>query len=327
MHGGLLWLAIGCAPAEPPPAVVAVSPVAVAAPTPPPAPVVVAVPVPGRLVAVGDVHGDPSALRAVLRISGVTDAADHWSGGNAVLVQTGDTTDRGPDSRGVLALLRALGPEAAAAGGRVVPLLGNHETMNLLGDWRYVSEGDLAGYGGAAGRESGFGPNGEDGRWLRTLDAAARVGEDVFCHGGIRPEFAALGVDGINRRVKAALAEADAMRGPAGVDGRLPPIKPEDPVLGPEGPLWFRGYVQLPESEACPMLAEALQKLGARRMIVGHTTRDDGRVQARCGGALVVVDTGISEHYGSHHAAFEWEAGDGRAVYPTGRVDLPDPPG
>jgi hypothetical protein len=275
---------------------------------------------------VGDVHGDPIALRGVLREAGLIDGAGAWIGKDAVLVQTGDTLDRGPDSHGVLAVLRELVPAAAAVGGRVVPLLGNHEAMNLLGDWRYVSEPDLAVYGGIAGREAALGPTGEDGRWLRTLDAVARVGEDVFCHGGIRPEFAALGVDGINRRVRAAIAESDATRGPPGADGRFPTVKPEDPVLGPDGPLWFRGYVNLPEEEACPLLADALGKLGARRMVVGHTTREDGRVQARCGGALVVIDTGISEHYGSHHAAFEWAAGDGRALYPSGAEDLPDPP-
>lgn len=34
--------------------------------------------------------------------------------------------------------------EAASAGGAVVMLLGNHELMNLGGDYRYVAPGELA---------------------------------------------------------------------------------------------------------------------------------------------------------------------------------------
>lgn len=33
----------------------------------------------------------------------------------------------------------ALEQEASKAGGQVVPLLGNHEVMNILGDLRYVA--------------------------------------------------------------------------------------------------------------------------------------------------------------------------------------------
>lgn len=94
---------------------------------------------PGRVVAVGDVHGSLDGLRSVLRAAGLIDASDHWTGGTATFVQTGDVTDRGADVRGALDLLRALEREAPAQGGRVLPVLGNHEAMNLVGELRDVT--------------------------------------------------------------------------------------------------------------------------------------------------------------------------------------------
>src|SRR5687767_8705865 len=69
-----------------------------------------------RIVAVGDVHGAYDRFVAVLRQAGLIDARQRWSGGRAILVQTGDVLDRGPDSRRVLDLLRRLEGEAVRAG-------------------------------------------------------------------------------------------------------------------------------------------------------------------------------------------------------------------
>lgn len=96
-------------------------------------------PASGRLVAIGDVHGSLDGFRAILRATGLIDAADRWSGGATTLVQTGDVTDRGADVRGALDLLRRLVDEAPRRGGRVVALLGNHEVMNLVGEIRDVT--------------------------------------------------------------------------------------------------------------------------------------------------------------------------------------------
>ncbi|MFT4623429.1 MAG: 3',5'-cyclic AMP phosphodiesterase CpdA [Myxococcota bacterium] len=262
-----------------------------------------------RLVAIGDLHGDSAAAQAVLQLAGLVDESGHWAGGDTVLVQTGDTTDRGPDSRGVLDLLRRLSDEAVAAGGRVVPLLGNHETMNLLGDWRYVSAEDLLGFGGEAARREALGATGEYGQWLRGRDTVALIDGTVFVHGGVTPAFAKHGVDAMNAAVRDAVIAGDRSA----------------QVIGADGPLWYRGYVQDPPSDACPRLDQALASLGAQRMVVGHTTRRNGRVEVRCGGRLTVIDTGISAHYGGHLAAWVADSGDAAVLYPSGRVDLEDP--
>src|SRR5688572_28488933 len=99
-----------------------------------------------RVVAVGDVHGDYDQLVAVLRDGGLVDARLRWAGGETHLVQTGDRVDRGAESRKVMDLLMRLEKEARKAGGRVHPLLGNHEAMNMLGDLRYVSPEEFAAF-------------------------------------------------------------------------------------------------------------------------------------------------------------------------------------
>jgi len=264
-----------------------------------------------RLVAIGDLHGDPLAALATLQLAGIADEEGNWVGGDTVFVQTGDTTDRGPDSAGVIDLLRVLQDQAPQFGGEVHLLLGNHEVMNLQGDWRYVSPEDVAGFGGQANRALAFSKRGEYGRFLSKLPLVVKVDDTIFVHGGVTPEFAALGIDGINTRARQHYFDR---QGPGG-----------DAILGDTGPIWYRGYINDPEEQSCATLDRALEALGAKRMVVGHTTRRDGIVQARCGGRVTVIDIGISAHYGAHIGAWESINGDARAIMPSGPSDLPDP--
>jgi hypothetical protein len=99
-----------------------------------------------RVVAVGDIHGAYDRFLAILGKAGLVDARGRWTGGRAILIQTGDVLDRGPDSKKVLDLLRRLEQDARRDGGRVIALIGNHEVMRMVGDWRYVSAGELAAF-------------------------------------------------------------------------------------------------------------------------------------------------------------------------------------
>lgn len=99
-----------------------------------------------RIVAVGDLHGDFAQWRAIASAAGLIDARGHWAGGGTVLVQTGDVTDRGPDSLDIVDDLMRLQKEAPKAGGQVITLVGNHEAMNVTDDLRYVSAGDYAAF-------------------------------------------------------------------------------------------------------------------------------------------------------------------------------------
>jgi hypothetical protein len=104
---------------------------------------------PQRIVAVGDLHGDYDAWVQIARAAGLIDARGHWAGGKTMLVQLGDVTDREPDSLKIIRSLQQLQKEAPRSGGRVVVALGDHESMNLLGDLRYTTPGEFAAFADA----------------------------------------------------------------------------------------------------------------------------------------------------------------------------------
>src|SRR2546422_9826789 len=92
-----------------------------------------------RVVAIGDVHGAFPEFVTTLARTGLIDPKLQWTGGSAVLVQTGDIPDRGPGTRAALDLLMRLEAQAQKQNGKVLALLGNHEVMTMTGDLRYVS--------------------------------------------------------------------------------------------------------------------------------------------------------------------------------------------
>jgi Calcineurin-like phosphoesterase len=272
-----------------------------------------------RVVAVGDVHGDVDALKEVLRLAGLLDAKERWSGGKAHLVQTGDIADRDDHTRAAFELLMRLEGEARAVGGRVHVLLGNHEVMNMRGDLRYVTPGELASFAdqsatpdapgtpkGLAGHREAYGPNGRYGRWLRERPAVVRVNDTLFVHGGIAPTVPAK-----------TLAELSLW-----VRRDLQPGHPPGGGVDSSGPLWFRGYALDAEAVWEQGLTEVLGRFGARRMVMGHTTQRDGRILVRFGGRTVFIDTGLSRGYGGHLAALEIRGERLTALYPEGRIPL-----
>ena len=102
----------------------------------------------GPLDIVGDVHGELDALRELLGLLGYGADGTHADGRRLVFV--GDLVDRGPDSPGVVALVRGL-----VETGRAQVVLGNHE-LNLLrgqhklgNDWFWATD---------AHRDRGFAP-------------------------------------------------------------------------------------------------------------------------------------------------------------------------
>ena len=129
-----------------------------------------------RRIVVGDIHGELDGLKEILSHAGLIDNHDNWSGGDAILIQTGDVIDRGPFSRESVYLLRKLQAEAVRSKGKVIRLCGNHELMLFQGDYRYANFGDRNALVSELKEEIGQG----------NLLASYSDGERLYTHAGLR---------------------------------------------------------------------------------------------------------------------------------------------
>lgn len=257
------------------------------------------VPAPGRVVAIGDLHGDLSATLQALELAGAIDRSGAWVGGELTLVQTGDQLDRGDDERKILDLLERLQREARSAGGQLVVLNGNHEVMNVAGDFRYVTRGGFTAFEGiepasdmalpammpplARARAAAFLPGGLYATRLAARKIIAKVGDDLFVHGGVREAHLDYGIERINRET------SQWMNG----QGQAPSV-----LQSEQGPIWTRIYSEpQPRPEACDELERVLQRAQAKRMVVGHTVQRDG-ITSACDGRIYRIDVGLASYYG-----------------------------
>ncbi|HEY8534029.1 MAG TPA: metallophosphoesterase family protein [Micromonospora sp.] len=174
------------------------------------------------LYVVSDIHGHRAELRRALRQAGLVDDAYRWSGGEARLWFLGDYVDRGPDGIGVIDDIRRLTEEAAAAGGEVRALLGNHEAL-FLGAHRFAAEpvdgwhepqgfrGGWLRYGGRLHDMQRLTPTHVE--WLLSLPAVARVDDYLLLHADTT-RYLELGatVADINASVAATMASADSAK-------------------------------------------------------------------------------------------------------------------
>ena len=316
-----------------------------------------------RVVAVGDVHGAYDRFVGILRAAQLLDRRDRWVGGRAHLVQTGDVLDRGPDSRKVIDRLRRLERDAARAGGRVHALLGNHEFMRLVGDWRYVSAGELKAFQTAdsadlrdraqtvfaeeASRQARAENRPFDAREYRArffrdiplghIETQIAFGKDGDYGRWVRSRVAAVRINGIVY-LHGGISDRVADLGCEGLNAAVQrdmtalPVPAERlPSLlssAEEGPLWYRGMASEPEETFLPMLDSILQRMQARAVVIGHTPTARGQVTTRFGGRVVLIDTGMlnGEFYpGGVASALEIQGDSFTAIYEGRRQPLDAP--
>lgn len=219
-----------------------------------------------NIFAVGDLHGQTDALKVLLRNQEIIDSQGNWQWGDRRLVFTGDVFDRGDQVTEAFWYIHKLGIQARQRGGDVHLLLGNHEIMNMMGDYRYLDKkyAHFIFYFRMQQAEL-YGRKTYMGNWLRKKNVVLKLSDKVFVHGGISSYV-------LNQEL--SLAEINHIFR-LHLDGkRYKQGYIQDLLLSANGPVWYRGYL-MGENAGSKLrqmdVEKALKMYNAEMMIIGHT--------------------------------------------------------
>ncbi len=184
-----------------------------------------------------------------------------------------------------------------------------------------------------------FSETGRYGAWLLARPFLITIDDTAFAHGGLPDKVARLGLEATNQALHAELA--DYLRAWRAVEDALPPGRPigfqeraealagtpAEPQAGPlrtlreadvfttRGPSWYRGQALCNVFVETANLEAALAKLGAARVVVGHTVTPTRRVTSRFDGRVILLDTGmLRAAYGGVASALVLEDGAWRVA-------------
>lgn len=257
-----------------------------------------------RVIVIGDVHGDLARLSECLYATKIINTNGEWIAEppNTIVVQLGDQVDsrnrgigiesweRTQDTEVVLFMDR-LDNVARMKGGRVISILGNHELMNVLGDFTYVSEMNS---NNLALRAQRFQPGGSIAQILAKRCVVAKIGSLLFVHGGLLPMHVMLlngNLHTINEITRKMLRAEQMSPDETAILNEL--------IIKESGILWTRTYI---ESLSKPefmhdMISFVLESTKSKLICVGHNTVQT--ITGVDGGRLWLVDAGLSRAYGN----------------------------
>jgi hypothetical protein len=262
------------------------------------------IPHPGRILVIGDVHGDIDRLMSILISTHIFSTTLEWIAEpkNTHVVQLGDQIDslcRGGNPEwekktdiDVIFTMNRLDEIASVSGGRVISLIGNHEVMNMAHQFMFVSEKSMT-TTGLERRANLFQPGtGVCSHILATRNIVVQIGPYLFCHGGIMPEHLELvnnDFDVINMVFKKY--------------ARAENLSPQEIyilrncITGENSILWNRTlYNMLPDDASIELVMNnILQRTNTICMLVGHNTVED--IKGVANNKLFFVDAGLSRSY------------------------------
>lgn len=257
-----------------------------------------------RIVVIGDIHGDYHAFLQVLKKSKVINDKLEYIGGKTHIVQIGDILDRKPrdedsgddeDSEAkIISLIFELQIKSYLQGGGFHPVIGNHELMNTLGHFDYVSKMGLMHYGGYAGRKVYFQPGGTMSQYFACgWNPIVKIGGWLFCHGGISKKVSEkYKIHEVNYILRDYLYGNQEHRNKKYFD---------ELFLNSQSVLWNRDFSTDHHQSTYQKLNDDLNHVfknyQAKRICVGHTPQLGG-IKHRFNGRVFNVDTGMSSAFG-----------------------------
>jgi hypothetical protein len=281
-----------------------------------------------RIIVIGDIHGDKEMTFESLKIAKLIDNNGKWIGGDTVVVQVGDQVDRcrytgipcnlkqatendeGNDWE-ILQYFTKLHKQAQEVGGAVYSLIGNHELMNVSGDFRYVSYEGLREFDNYKKPDgTGFKDGKEARKWAFDLgnpiseflactrQVALIIGSNLFVHGGILPQIAKkYSVKNLNELMSLYLLD------------KLDNKQSKDFIYSNISPLWTRKFGNIGiqkftkknnnvEKNECNNLLKPLKKIyQVDKIIVGHTPILEEGISSVCNGKIWLTDYGLSKAF------------------------------
>lgn len=265
-----------------------------------------------RIVVIGDIHGDMGKLKYLLRVSNVIDKSGKWIGKDTVIVQVGDQIDScrpdygqhcinpettlndKADDVNILYYMTQLHKKAKVHGGAVYSLVGNHELMNVDGDFTYVSYNNQFNDKRFMNREdrlTKFSPGHEIANFLAcTRKMAIVIGSNLFVHAGILPSIVnRYNVDDLNNILSLYLL--DELDNPGQYD--------EIFNSSHSSPLWNRVFGNIHKNaNQCRQLMKPLKEVyKVGRIYVGHTPQLTDGIQSYCDNTVWLTDVGASHAF------------------------------
>jgi len=247
-----------------------------------------------KIVVIGDIHADYEVLIAVLKKAGLINDKLEWIGGKTYLVMIGDLVDgkarvdnwTGDSDLKVINFFSKLIRLAKKKGGDVIILLGNHEFMNIRGNFSYSGDNGIQEMGGELKRLKYF--NNQFRKFAKKCYLAVNIGGWIFCHAGIPPEISKkYSIPKLNTMLQKFLSNEMNLH----EDNLF-----FDIISGENGILTTREFGF--NNVNCRRLSTTLTNLHANHMVIGHTVQE--RVNEVCNKKLWRVDVGLSRAFGNN---------------------------